>query len=77
VVYDASWHRDRQFHVFRITANRFLRSMVRFLVAGMVESGMGRLDPDEFTFMLGSGIRAVPLVPAASNGLFLWKIVYA
>lgn len=72
----ARWYRSGRFHVFRIEANRFLRSMVRFLVAGMVEAGMGRLEEGEFARMLESGHRPPKLKPADAAGLFLWKVRY-
>jgi tRNA pseudouridine38-40 synthase len=76
-VFSARWYRSGRFLVFRITANRFLRSMVRFLVAGMVEAGTGRADEEVFRSMLSGGQRRPTLVPADSSGLFLWKVAYA
>ncbi|HHE32149.1 MAG TPA: tRNA pseudouridine(38-40) synthase TruA [Chlorobaculum parvum] len=75
-VTDACWYRSGRFHVFRIEANRFLRSMVRFLVAGMIEAGMGRFEESDFLQMLESGQRPASLVPADAAGLFLWKVGY-
>jgi len=75
-VTEARWYRSGRFHVFRIEANRFLRSMVRFLVAGMIEVGMGRLSEEEFSRMLVDGGRPASLVPADPAGLFLWKVRY-
>jgi tRNA pseudouridine38-40 synthase len=72
----ARWYRSGRFHVFRIEANRFLRSMVRFLVAGMIEVGMGRLEEGAFARMLESGHRPPKLKPADAAGLFLWKVRY-
>lgn len=75
-VTDARWYRSGRFHVLRIEANRFLRSMVRFLVAGMIEVGMGRLGEKEFVRMLETGRRPPNLKPADAAGLFLWKVRY-
>jgi tRNA pseudouridine38-40 synthase len=75
-VHTARWYRCGRFLVFRITANRFLRSMVRFLVAGMVESGTGRVPDSEFERMLTGGARRPGLVPVEASGLFLWKVSY-
>lgn len=75
-VESAGWYRYGRYRVLRITANRFLRSMVRYLVAGMVEAGMGRFDPVEFERMLAGGARPLKLVPAEAQGLFLWKVAY-
>lgn len=75
-VTDASWDREGGFVVFRIRANRFLRSMVRFLVSGMVDAGRGRSDGEQFARMLAGGPRPLRLVPADPCGLFLWKVEY-
>ncbi|MGC8775086.1 MAG: tRNA pseudouridine(38-40) synthase TruA [Chlorobaculum sp.] len=75
-VTEARWYRYGRFHIFRIEANRFLRSMVRFLVAGMIEAGMGRLGQEDFNSMLESGCRRPHLKPAEATGLFLWKVRY-
>jgi tRNA pseudouridine38-40 synthase len=75
-VTEARWYRYGRFHVFHIEANRFLRSMVRFLVAGMIEAGMGRLGQEDFNAMLESGCRRPHLKPAVATGLFLWNVRY-
>ena len=75
-VTEAAWSREGRFLVFRITANRFLRSMVRFLVAGMVHAGTGRFSVAQFASMLEGGVRPLRLVPADPAGLFLWKVGY-
>jgi tRNA pseudouridine38-40 synthase len=72
----AHWYRYGRFYIFRIEANRFLRSMVRFLVSGMIETGMGRLGEEEFISMLAGGARQPHLTPADPAGLFLWKVRY-
>ncbi|NTV01276.1 MAG: tRNA pseudouridine(38-40) synthase TruA [Chlorobiaceae bacterium] len=75
-VTEAVWYRDGRFLVFRINANRFLRSMVRFLVAGMVGSGSGSFAEGHFEAMLEGGERSLKLVPADPAGLFLWEVGY-
>ncbi|MEI6758539.1 MAG: tRNA pseudouridine(38-40) synthase TruA [Chlorobium sp.] len=70
------WYRYKRFLVFRISANRFLRSMVRYLVGAMVSAGKGGLSLEEFSRMLESGIMSTSIVPARPNGLFLWKVTY-
>ncbi len=75
-VISCKWFRQREFFVLRISANRFMRSMVRYLAALMIDSGKGLLSPEEAREMIESGILTRQLVPAAPNGLFLWKITY-
>lgn len=70
------WHRFNRYFVLRITANRFLRSMVRYLVAAMVSAGRGSMSAGEFRQMLEAGVFYDSLKPAQPNGLFLWEITY-
>lgn len=61
---------------FRITANGFLRGMVRNLVGTMVEVGWGKRPAEDMTRILASRDRrqAGPTAPAA--GLFLVEVIY-
>lgn len=61
---------------FKITANRFLRGMVRAIIGTMIEAGKGKITEQEFKNILLSGDRklAGPSVPA--EGLFLEEIKY-
>ncbi|MEI7748695.1 MAG: tRNA pseudouridine(38-40) synthase TruA [Chlorobiaceae bacterium] len=70
------WYRDNGFLVFQISANRFLRSMVRYLVDAMISAGKGRLSTEEFIRMLETGVMTSQLNPASPGGLFLWKVKY-
>ena len=70
------WYRDNSFLVFQISANRFLRSMVRYLVDAMISAGKGRLSVEEFSRMLETGVMTSQLNPASPGGLFLWKVNY-
>ena len=75
-VYSCDWYRDHCFLVFQISANRFLRSMVRYLVDAMISAGKGQLTVDEFSLMLQTGLVTSQLNPASPAGLFLWKVNY-
>ncbi len=70
------WYRENGFLVFQISANRFLRSMVRYLVDAMINAGKGRLSTEEFIRMLETGVMTSQLNPASPGGLFLWKVKY-
>ncbi|NTW69348.1 MAG: tRNA pseudouridine(38-40) synthase TruA [Chlorobiaceae bacterium] len=70
------WHRYQQFLVLHISANRFLRSMVRYLVDGMARVGNGVVPPEEFRQMVETGVTTTQLHPASPAGLFLWKVTY-
>ncbi len=70
-VYGASWQKLDELTVFRITADRFLRTMVRFLV-----SAQRTAVPGELAEALRTGRTAQKITPADPAGLFLWRVVY-
>lgn len=61
---------------FEITANRFLRNMVRATVGTLVEIGLGRMEPDSMRTILEKKDRQAASISAPANGLFLWKVAY-
>ncbi|MBZ4220324.1 MAG: tRNA pseudouridine(38-40) synthase TruA [Chlorobium sp.] len=70
------WYRYKHYLVLRISADRFLRSMVRYLVDAMISGGKGSLSVEEFSLMLETGVMTSQLNPALPGGLFLWKVSY-
>jgi len=74
-VREASWtYRDGLFR-FTVTANRFLRGMVRAMVGTLVEVGRGRLSVDGFRTVL-AGDRTGAGASAPAQGLFLARVTY-
>jgi pseudouridylate synthase I len=61
----------------RVTANAFLRRMVRSLVAVLLEVGRGRLAPAEVAGLLSAGERALHGRAAPARGLTLERVVYS
>ena len=61
---------------FTITANRFLRGMVRLCVAFLLKIGERKMSLEEFENMLKGEIVYPMNVTALPNGLFLSKVVY-
>jgi tRNA pseudouridine38-40 synthase len=61
---------------FSITANGFLRGMVRSLVGTMVEIGQGKRPPADLLDLLRSGDRRLAGPTAPAQGLFLVEVVY-
>ena len=61
---------------FVITANRFLRNMVRAVVGTLVEVGRGRLSLDDFKKIVDGGIRSDAGESMPGNALFLWEVKY-
>jgi len=61
----------------RVTANAFLRRMVRSIVALLVEVGRGRLAPEAVDLVLAGGARALHGRAAPPRGLTLERVIYA
>ena len=62
--------------VFELTANRFLRGMVRLLIGNILEVGYGKMNITDFEDHLMTG-RPLPHFSAAyPQGLYLSKIIY-
>jgi tRNA pseudouridine38-40 synthase len=62
--------------VFTITADRFLRNMVRAIVGTLMEVGRHKLTIDGFRKIIDSKDRCSAGDSAPAHGLFLSKIVY-
>lgn len=73
----ARWTRDSdtQWH-FVITANRFLRNMVRAVVGTLIEVGRGRTDIDGFRQIIAEKNRQRAGDSMPGNALFLENIEY-
>jgi tRNA pseudouridine38-40 synthase len=59
-----------------VTADAFLRRMVRSLVALLLEVGRGRLAPDAMDGVLDAGRRALHGRAAPARGLTLERVIY-
>ena len=75
-VISAQWEAQDQQLVFKITANRFLRNMVRSIVGTMVDMGLDRLSLDGFREVIESGDRKKAGYSAPACGLYLWDVQY-
>jgi tRNA pseudouridine38-40 synthase len=75
-IYKAEWIIDNMNLIFRITADRFLRSMVRTIVGTLLKVGLGKMNIKTFDEIIKSQDRskAAALVPA--HGLYLTDVVY-
>jgi tRNA pseudouridine38-40 synthase len=61
----------------RVTANAFLRRMVRSVVALLMEVGRGRLSPDSIEGIIEGRARALHGRAAPARGLTLERVIYA
>lgn len=76
-VRQAAWHKEPDGRlVFTITADGFLRGMVRSLVGTMVEIGRGKYPPDYLKELLEKRDRRLAGPTAPPQGLFLVGVEY-
>lgn len=61
---------------FEITANRFLRNMVRAVVGTLIDVGRGRITMEQFLDILHNGTRSDAGESMPGNALFLEKVDY-
>ena len=73
---EAFWEKTANDYVFTITANRFLRNMVRAIVGTLLEAGRGRLGEEDFRHIIEAKNRSLAGTSAPANALFLDDIVY-
>ena len=76
-VSEAQWVRDGDdaWH-FRISANRFLRNMVRAVVGTLIEVGRHRMTLGQFRAVVASGNRSKAGESMPGNALFLEDVKY-
>ena len=76
VVTRAQWDRVGEQWVFTITADRFLRNMVRAVVGTLVEVGLHRITIDDFCRIIEQRDRCKAGTSMPPHPLFLWDITY-
>jgi tRNA pseudouridine38-40 synthase len=74
---DAYWASDQEGLVFTITADRFLRGMVRLIVGMCVSVGMGKMTLDDLHRCMDAQIPLPHAYAVPAEGLFLCSIRYA
>lgn len=75
-VTQAEWKVDGSDMVFHITADRFLRNMVRAVVGTLIEVGLGRITKEGFHEIIKSQNRNEAGPSAPAHGLYLTQIKY-
>jgi tRNA pseudouridine38-40 synthase len=75
-IHAASWDREGDLLTFRITADAFMRNMVRILVGTMLEVSGGRRTIDNFTQLLQGATRSDAGDTAPPHGLYLESVGY-
>ena len=75
-VTEAVWKSNNDVLIFHISANRFLRNMVRAIVGTLIEVGRQKMTLTEFKEILLNQDRTQAGASAKAKGLFLTKVIY-
>lgn len=72
----AHWIQKNEQLTFHITANRFLRNMVRAIVGTLLDVGLGKISVNDFKKIIESKNRSNAGLSVPAKGLFLTQIKY-
>lgn len=72
----AEWKVDNDMIIFYVSANRFLRGMVRAITGTLLDVGMGKSSVNDFEEIIQSKDRKKAGVSTPPEGLFLTKVNY-
>lgn len=75
-IYKAEWEQHGSELKFTVSANRFLRNMVRAIVGTMVDVGTGKLKPEEVRKVIEDKHRNSAGTSAPAHGLYLVDVGY-
>lgn len=75
-IHQASWEQEGDILSLQITADAFMRSMVRILVGTMLEVANGRRTVENFIQLLKGGTRSQAGETAPPQGLYLESVSY-
>lgn len=72
----AYWEKNGSQLIFHISANRFLRNMVRAIVGTMLNVGMGKISVNDVHEIIKSKNRGKAGFSVPAHGLYLTQVVY-
>ncbi|OBW41028.1 tRNA pseudouridine synthase A [Chryseobacterium sp. MOF25P] len=75
-MYKAEWEQNGTELKFTVSANRFLRNMVRAIVGTMVEVGSGKIQPEDIRKVIENKNRNSAGTSAPAHALFLVDVGY-
>ncbi len=75
-LYKAEWKEEGELMIFTISADRFLRNMVRAIVGTLLDVGKGKISIEEFKMVIESKTRSKAGFSSHACGLYLTKVEY-
>ncbi|MCW3085455.1 MAG: tRNA pseudouridine synthase [Bacteroidetes bacterium] len=75
-VFKAEWKEENDVLIFRISADRFLRNMVRAIVGTLMDVGKGKLSLEGFKEIIESKNRSNAGYSVPAGGLYLVGVAY-
>lgn len=75
-IYKAFWEQTASGLKFTVSADRFLRNMVRAIVGTMVEIGAGKIEPKQLRTIIEGKNRNLAGTSAPPQGLYLVEVGY-
>jgi tRNA pseudouridine38-40 synthase len=73
---EARWKKEDHLLIFRITADRFLRNMVRAIVGTLLDAGENKIPESDFKKVIASKNRSAAGVSVPADGLYLCHVTY-
>ena len=73
---EAAWIFDKNGAIFTISANRFLRGMVRLVVGACINVGLGQMELEDVKQALDTQTPLIKSYSVPPTGLFLSRVVY-
>jgi tRNA pseudouridine38-40 synthase len=75
-IFEAYWKQENEKLIFTISANRFLRNMVRSIVGTLINIGLHKITLDDFETIIKNKNRDKAGFSVPAHGLYLTKIEY-
>ena len=75
-IFEIEWQKEVEGYIFFVSANRFLRGMVRAMVGTLLDIGTGKLDPVRLITILEQKDRRAAGRAVPPQGLYLSSVTY-
>jgi tRNA pseudouridine38-40 synthase len=76
-IISAEWSKEDNLLIFKITADRFLRNMVRAIVGTMIDVGLGKISESDLDNIIKAKSRKKAGYSVPACGLYLHEIIYS